>query len=336
MKKNPLIAITMGDPGGIGPEVILKSCLSREIYTLCRPVIIGSAAVLEYYRRRFTLDIKIITAADIVSISDFSPDRLYIIDVLEYSSIVIGGPTKKGGYAAGLCIEKAVDLAMDGKVDAIATAPISKDGLNRGGYKYAGHTEMLADITGAENVAMMLAGDDIRVVLTTTHASLKDVSSLLNISKIETMLDIIAGNMFYFGLQSSKIGVSSLNPHNGEGGLLGREEEEIIIPAICNARERGVDADGPFPADTLFVEENRKRFDVILVMYHDQGLIPLKMMAFGKSVNITLGLPVIRTSVDHGTAYDIAGRNIADPSSMKEALKTASMMVKAKRLNSKT
>lgn len=310
MKKIPVIGITMGDPAGIGPEIILKTFRKREILRCCIPVIIGDAGFLK-------------KTAEYLGIPALS-SKIDVIDLKNIQEkIDIGKPSRAGGIAAVGYIKKAVNLAKDKKVDAIATAPISKEAINMAGYKYPGHTEMLAEFTDTKDYAMMIASKDIRVVLITTHAAIKDVNRLINREKILRIIRLTCSSLKLWGFSNPRIGVSALNPHAGEGGIFGSEEIEMIAPAIDDAKSEGIDVCGPFPADTIFVPPRRIKFDAIVVMYHDQGLIPVKMTAFGKAVNITLGLPFIRVSVDHGTAYDIAGKGVANPSSLIEAVKMA-------------
>ncbi|MBI3584363.1 MAG: 4-hydroxythreonine-4-phosphate dehydrogenase PdxA [Nitrospinae bacterium] len=315
MKNLPVIAITMGDPAGIGAEIILKALEKREIFKYSIPIIIGDKKFLK-------------KTADSLNISPL-PSNITIIDFKNIpKKFIIGRPTRVSGKAAVEYIKSAVSLAKDKKVDAIVTAPISKEAIQMAGYKYPGHTEMLAELTDTKNYAMMLTGKKIRVVLVTTHTAVKNVSRLITRKKILKAIRLTDSALKSWGFLNPRIGVSALNPHGGEGGIFGDEEIKIIMPAINDARSEGIDVNGPFPADTLFTPSKRANFDAIVVMYHDQGLIPIKMSAFGKAVNITLGLPFIRTSVDHGTAYDIAGKNLADPSSLIEAVKLAAKLTK--------
>jgi 4-hydroxythreonine-4-phosphate dehydrogenase len=329
MKNLPVIAITMGDPAGIGPEIILKSFAKNKISKYCIPVIVGDAAFLK-------------KTAESLNIPPL-PSSTRIIDLKNIpDTFVTGKPSYDSGKASAEYIKAAVELAMSKKAAAITTAPISKEAIHKAGYKYPGHTEMLSKLTGAKDYAMMLqtppppfekGGKEggLRVALVTTHAAVKDVSGLINREKVLKVIRLAHSSLKSWGFSKPKIAVSALNPHAGEGGIFGNEEIKIITPAIKDAKSEGINANGPFPADTLFVPAKRKQFDAIIVMYHDQGLIPIKMASFGKAVNITLGLPFIRTSVDHGTAYDIAGKGLANPSSLIEAVKMAAKLTKAKR-----
>lgn len=323
MKNLPVIAITMGDPAGIGNEIILKALEKREIFKYCIPIIVCDKDFLK--KTAQTLKFQ------------FHISKSNIIDLKNIpKNFTIGRASRVSGKAAVEYIKSAVSLAKIKKVDAIVTAPISKEAIHMAGYKYPGHTEMLAKLTDAKNYAMMLESPPppfekggkggLRVVLVTTHAAIKNVSRLISRKKILNTIRLTNSSLKSWGFLNPRIGVSALNPHGGEGGIFGDEEIKIIIPAINDAISEEIEVQGPFPADTLFTSVKRSKFDAIVVMYHDQGLIPIKMAAFGKAVNITLGLPFIRTSVDHGTAYDIAGKNLADPSSLIEAVKTAAKL----------
>jgi 4-hydroxythreonine-4-phosphate dehydrogenase len=230
------------------------------------------------------------------------------------------------GLAAYDAIVRAVNDAQRHTVDAIATAPINKEAFRLAGLPWAGHTDLLAHLTGAPHVAMMFHSDSLRVVLATVHVALAEVPALLTRELMDSTIALTARELPRFGLAAPRIAVAGLNPHAGEHGLFGGEEDAVMRPAIAAARARGVDVAGPFPADTLFVRAMRGEFDVVIACYHDQGLIPVKLAAFGRAVNVTLGLPIVRTSVDHGTAFDIAGKGLADPGSMVEAVRLAARL----------
>lgn len=325
MKNLPVIAITMGDPAGIGTEIILKALEKREILKYCIPIIVGDKDFLKKTAKTLKFQFHI-SKSNIVDLKNI-PKRF-----------TIGRPSRVSGKTAVEYIKSAVGLARTKKVDAIVTAPISKEAIHMAGYKYPGHTEMLAEFTDTRDYAMMLASPPppfekggkggLRVVLVTTHTAIKNVSRLISRKKILKAIRLTNSSLKSWGFLNPRIGVSALNPHGGEGGIFGDEEIKKIIPAINDAKSEGINVIGPFPADTLFTPVKRSKFDAIVVMYHDQGLIPIKMAAFGKAVNITLGLTFIRTSVDHGTAYDIAGKNLADPSSLIEAVKMASKLAR--------
>jgi 4-hydroxythreonine-4-phosphate dehydrogenase len=286
----PVIAITVGDPAGIGPEIARKAAASKQVLACCRPVIYGP------------------WGDD--SLSAFAPGR----------------PSAEGGQAAYEAVATAVGDALEKKVDAIATGPLSKEGLAMAGHPWKGHTDLLAHLTGASRVAMMFWSPRLRVVLATVHIPLAEVPTALTAERLRDAVELSQLEMPRFGVPAPRIAVAALNPHAGESGLIGHEEETVMRPAIDAMRGQGIDVTGPFPADTLFVRAARGEFDVIIAAYHDQGLIPVKLLGFGTAVNVTLGLPIIRTSVDHGTAYDIVGKNEADEGSLVEAILLAARL----------
>jgi 4-phospho-D-threonate 3-dehydrogenase / 4-phospho-D-erythronate 3-dehydrogenase len=329
-KIRPILALTMGDPVGVGPEIIIKALSDARIYQECRPLVIGDLPALE--RARLLLDpaLKIhltespasgryqLGAIDLAALSQLSP-----------ADLKYGHPTPASGKAMVSYILTAIDLALLRQVTGLVTGPISKLSMNLSGYSYPGHTELLAEKTGAPEFAMMLAGGDFRVVLATIHCALAEVPRRLNEESLLRLFRLTCQALDRdFGLAGARLGVAALNPHAGEGGMFGREEEEIITPAISQARALGLPVDGPFPADTLFWRHYQGEFAAIVCMYHDQGLIPLKLLHFMDGVNVTLGLPIIRTSVDHGTAYNLAGTGQASPDSLKAAILMAAGMAK--------
>jgi 4-hydroxythreonine-4-phosphate dehydrogenase len=324
-----LIAITMGDPSGIGPEVVVKVFSDTRLYRLCHPLLIGDLSVLREAAKLCRVKLRY---HPIQSVKEalFTPGTLDLFDLRNVKKgFRFGRPTLSLGHSMVEYIQRAVSLALAGEVDAITTAPISKASINRAGFHYPGHTELLADLTGTKEVAMMLVGGPFRITLVTTHLSIQEVPKALTEEKVFQAISLTQRVLEQdFGLRAPRIAVASLNPHGGEGGLLGSEEERVILPAMERARHLGIRALGPLPPDTLFYKARQERYDGIVVMYHDQGLIPLKMVAFGKAVNLTLGLPIIRTSVDHGTAHDIAGKGIADPSSLFEAIRLATQLAR--------
>ena len=283
----PRVAITTGDPAGIGPEIAARAAADRRVLDVCEPALFGPGDG-----------------------RSFAPGRL----------------SGEAGRAAYDAILRAVDAAMSGRVDAIATAPINKEALRLAGLPWNGHTDLLAHLTGAPHVAMMFHSEALRVVLATVHIALAEVPRALTSGALQATIDLTARELPRFGISHPRIAVAGLNPHAGEHGLFGEEERTAIAPAIGACRARGVDVSGPFPADTLFVRARRGEFDVVVACYHDQGLIPVKLVAFGQAVNVTLGLPIIRTSVDHGTAFDIAGKGVADPESMIAAVLLAAKL----------
>jgi 4-hydroxythreonine-4-phosphate dehydrogenase len=328
----PLVGITMGDPTGIGPEVVIKALSSPSVFNRCRPVVFGDAAILDREKQllKSSISINIIDEINQAVLSCGTLD-VFSLSTLDPDTVSHGHPDKKTGKAMGGYIIRAVSMTLQGKLDAMVTGPINKKSLQEGGYPYPGHTEMLAQLTNTSDVVMMLAGENLRVVLVTIHCSFKQVPRLITTDSIvKTILITAAGLQSYFAIPAPRIAVAALNPHAGEDGLFGAEEQKIIMPAIQQARNEGANATGPYPADTLFYYAARGKFDAVVCMYHDQGLIPLKLLHFADGVNITLGLPIIRTSVDHGTAYDIAGKGVADPSSLVNAITTAASMAIAK------
>lgn len=309
----PRIAVTLGDPAGVGPEVVSQVCSDPEVLAEVEPVVVGrrmllSAGALAYGKH---------------------PPEVEVVEAGEGAEITPGRPSAAGGRQAAAFIEKAVRLCQGGQVHAMATAPISKEALKAYGSPHTGHTTMLAALTGAETPVMMLAGSRIKVVLATIHVALRDVPGLLTtegIYKVGKIAD--EGMRLYLGMERPRLAVAALNPHAGEAGMFGDEEERIITPAVERLRAAGVEASGPHSADTLFWRHMKGEFDLVMAMYHDQGLIPLKLRHFEDAVNLTLGLPIIRTSVDHGTAYELAGKGKANPASMKAAVLLAGRMAR--------
>jgi 4-hydroxythreonine-4-phosphate dehydrogenase len=331
MSDLPRIAITMGDPAGIGPEIIAKALLMPDIYEVCRPVVLGDIGCLEIASK----GVGFLSFQGILTPSEVT-GRQGIIDVMPLSdlksSVSPGTPTRNGGKAMVTYILKAVELATSGQVSAMVTCPISKELMHKAGYQFEGHTELLAHLTGAKDYVMMLAGDRLRVSLVTIHCPLAEVPGRLTKDLIVKTISVTYRSLKRdFGIDKPRVAVAALNPHAGESGLFGNEDKTIVGPAVEAARDSGFPVEGPFPADTIFYHASTGRYDAVVAMYHDQGLIPLKMLHFSDAVNITLGLPIIRTSVDHGTAYDIAGKGVADPSSLIAAIKMAAKTVGARR-----
>lgn len=327
----PLIGITMGDPAGIGPEIICKAFYLSEITEDLRPFVIGDIKVIEMTLMSLNLPLKI---RGLKSVEDSRPSSglIEIVDLrnIDISLLEIGRPSAMAGRAVVEYIKKAVSLAMERRIHAIVTAPINKETLNMAGFSYPGHTELLAELTGAKDFRMMLIGGPLKVILVTTHVGVKDIAPLIKRDRVLNTIRLAHKTMLDLGIKAPRIAIAGLNPHAGEGGIFGREEIEEIMPTIEEAKNLGIDARGPIPPDTLFHKAYIGEYDIVVAMYHDQGLIPLKMISFGKAVNVTVGLPIIRTSVDHGTAYDIAGKGKADPSSLIEAIKLAARLVESK------
>jgi 4-hydroxythreonine-4-phosphate dehydrogenase len=322
------IAITMGDAAGIGPEITLK--LLDDDSLIVRPIVIGDVGVLRDTAERLGLALEIVPIAKPAE-ARCLPGRVDVVeagDVL--SGVRLGQVSASCGAAAYAYIRQAIDYAKAGDIRAIVTAPIHKEALSAAGVPYPGHTEMLADFGGAQRTAMMLANDQLRVVLVTIHCALREAIDRIT---VQTELDAIrlaheAGKGF--GMATPRVAVAGLNPHAGEGGLFGGEEIEIISPAIKQAKAEGIDVSGPWAGDTVFMQARQGRFDVVVAQYHDQGLIPIKYLGLEEGVNITLGLPFIRTSPDHGTAFDIAGKGVAEPASMGHALDQALRLIAAR------
>ena len=283
----PRIALTAGDPAGIGPEIVAKAAADAAVRSVCEPVIFAATPA---------------------------------------TPIRTGEVSAAAGQAAYDTIVSAVAAARRGEVDAIATAPINKLAWAQAGLPWKGHTDLLAHLCGVARVAMLFHAPQLKVVLITVHVPLRDVAALLTPELVAETIRLTAASLPQFGLARPRLALAGLNPHAGESGLLGTEDDEVLAPAVAAARAAGVDIHGPFPADTVFVRASRGEFDCVLACYHDQGLIPVKLLAFGQAVNVTIGLPIIRTSVDHGTAFDIAGRGVADAGSMIEAVKLAAQM----------
>jgi 4-hydroxythreonine-4-phosphate dehydrogenase len=324
MKK---IAITMGDPAGIGPEIIIKALSQTGIREYCRPIIVGDRTPLEeaIALLKLTVTLKVIKSPE----EHQSIQKRSTIEVIEMGvvkKIRKGKPTVSGGKASVQYIKKAVELALDKHVDGIVTAPISKEALHMAGFTWPGHTEMLSELTHTKDYAMMFVGGPLRIILVTIHIDLKKVPSLILKNKVLKTIRLARKACEMLGLKKPRIAVAGLNPHAGEAGLFGDEEIREIGPAVKEALKEGIPVAGPFPPDVIFHKAYKGEVDLIVCMYHDQGLIPLKMVAFERGVNITVGLPIIRTSPDHGTAYDIAWKGIANPSSMIEAIKLATKL----------
>lgn len=323
----PKIGITMGDPTGIGPEVIVKSYLDSKVTKECIPVVLGDANVMKktITSLHAKLEVSVISVDDIKSLKPNSKS-IYIVKLsnLDPVRLKIGRPDKIAGKMMVTYIKEAVRLAMNGSISAMVTAPINKAAINNAGFGYPGHTELLAEITRTEDYCMMLVGKKLKVSLVTTHLPIREIPNMITPGMIfKTVKLTYEALVDYFGIKNPKIAVVALNPHAGEEGLFGVEEKELIIPGIKKAESMGIQVFGPLPADTAFHFAYKGKYDVVVGIYHDQALIPIKMINFDDSVNVTLGLPIVRTSVDHGTAYDIAGKGIASPESMIAAITLA-------------
>jgi 4-hydroxythreonine-4-phosphate dehydrogenase len=322
----------MGDPAGIGPDVIARALAGTHVHNVCRSIVIGSLPVMERTIKalRLKLDVRRVDGHETTR-----PRKgtVAVLDPLEapLRTFEPGIAASETGAASVAFIKKAVELAQIGCIDGMVTAPINKEAINMAGYQYPGHTELLADLTQANESGMMIVGGPLRIMFVTTHIAIRDLPSLLTQAKIEKAIRLAQSALTtLFGITRPKIGLAALNPHAGEHGLFGDEEARVILPAARAARQRGILASDPLPADTLFGKAAKGQYDGIVALYHDQGLIPLKLVAFGTCVNLTVGLPIIRTSVDHGTAFDIVGKGVADPGSLIEAVKLAAKIAARK------
>jgi 4-hydroxythreonine-4-phosphate dehydrogenase len=291
--ERPVVAVTVGDPSGIGPEIALKAVGDARVQSACQPVIYGP----------------------------HTPDAL--------AAFTRGHVGSSSGRAAFDAIVSATEDALSGRVHAVATAPINKAAFAAAGLPWKGHTDLLAHLCHSSDVAMMFWSEKLRVVLATVHIPLAQVPHALTADRLLSVIRLTASSLPRFGVRTPRLAVAGLNPHAGEDGLLGTEDRDVMAPAVAVARAEGIEVSGPWPADTVFVRAARGEFDAVIAAYHDQGLVPVKLVAFGQAVNVTLGLPIIRTSVDHGTAFDIAGRGIADPGSLIEAILLAARLARA-------
>ncbi|MEN2994767.1 MAG: 4-hydroxythreonine-4-phosphate dehydrogenase PdxA [Thermodesulfovibrio sp.] len=309
------IAITMGDPAGVGPEIIVKAFAQEDIYKICNPIVIGDRAVIK----------EVIKALGM----DFDPDNIEILNLNEIkdpSRLRKGTPSEESGKACFSYIRKAVELYRLGIIQAIVTCPISKTALRMAGLPWFGHTDMLATLTDTEDYAMAFYSENLKVILVTIHVPLKEVPFLIKKERVIRTILFAKKACDMLHIEAPRIAVCGLNPHAGEDGILGKEEIEEIIPAIKEAKALGINVSGPYPSDSLFWRAYNGEFDMIVGMYHDQALAPFKLVAFDKGVNFTVGLPFVRTSPDHGTAYDIAWQGKANPTSLLEAIKLAVRM----------
>ncbi len=315
----------MGDPAGVGPEVVARAVHLPEIHEYCTPIVIGDAEVLERAFSLFARHVNIRTISSAAASSPL-PGSIEVIDLGLGSGVAPGKASPGGGAAAAAYIRRSADMAQAGEVDAIVTAPISKESLRMAGLPWPGHTEMLAELTGADEYAMMLVGGLLRVILVTIHTPLRSVPDQITRERVFRTIRCSRKACEMLGIRSPRIAVAGLNPHAGEAGLFGDEELRAIAPAVRDAQAAGIPVDGPYPPDSIFHKAYLGEVDIVVCMYHDQGLIPLKMIAFDEGVNVTVGLPIVRTSPDHGTAFDIAWKGRAKAASMAEAIKLASRL----------
>ncbi len=337
----PILGITMGDPSGIGPEIAIKALAHEKMYELCRPVVVGDAGVLKKAVALTGEDRIVVHPVSKVEDSRFRYGTVDVYDLknVDVENLEYGKVSAASGRAAFECVKKVIELAMARKVDATVTNPLNKEAMNLAGFHYSGHTEIYADLTGTRDYAMMLADGDLRVVHVSTHVSLRTACDRVKKDRVHTVIRLADNACRRLGIEAPRIAVAGLNPHAGENGLFGREEIEEITPAIEQARAEGLNVDGPVPPDTVFSKARGGWYDIVVVMYHDQGHIPLKVIGFVydrdakkwnsvSGVNITLGLPIIRTSVDHGTAFGHAGTGTASELSLMNAIEYAARLAK--------
>jgi len=328
----PILGITIGDPAGIGPEIVIRSLSVKEIYYCSRPLVIGDAKVLTQEKKAYDLkpEIRVVGAVGDASF------QYGVIDLLDLNNIQIddlriGEVQAMGGKAAYEYVAKAVQLALSGEIHGIVTAPLNKEALNKAGYPYPGHTEILAELTGTRDFTMMFLTPYLRVILVTIHLPLREACELITRDRVLRTIRLANEALEGMGIRKPRIAVAGLNPHAGESGMFGDEEVEEIEPAIREAKESGLIVTGPVPPDTVFWRARKGEFDIVVAMYHDQGCIPIKLLGFEVGVNMTVGLPIIRTSVDHGTAFRHARNRIgANPDSLVEAIKAAAKLAQGK------
>jgi 4-hydroxythreonine-4-phosphate dehydrogenase len=325
----PLIAVTMGDPAGIGPEIVVRTFAEEGFGDEGRAFVVGDPAMLERAARLLGVPLR----ANVITEPEeavFEPGAVDVLAVGELpEDLPFGVLDARAGDAAFRYVGRATELAKSGRVGAIATAPLNKEAMHLAGHKYPGHTEILARLTGTEDYAMMLVTDELKVIHVSTHVSLREAIERVLPERELAVIRLAHASMRKLGVESPRVAVAGLNPHAGESGLFGTEDAERIAPAIEEAREQGIDASGPHPPDTVLMRARRGVFDIVVVQYHDQGHIPVKLMGFDTGVNVTVGLPFFRTSVDHGTAFDIAGTGEADHASMRAAIDLARTLATA-------
>jgi 4-hydroxythreonine-4-phosphate dehydrogenase len=334
----PIIGISMGDPAGIGPEIIAKALSRPRTHDICRPVVIGDEAVMKRAAGVVGSAATVHAIAD-VSQASFVPGTIDVLQLneIDLSHLQLGQVSAAAGNAAFLAVKKLIELAMSRQIDATVTAPIHKEALVAAGHHFPGHTEIFAHFTGTSDYTMMLIADELRVVHVSTHVSLRRACDAVTRDRVLKVIELAHAGCRSIGISNPKIGVAGLNPHASDGGLFGSEEREQIIPAIAEARSRGIDAEGPFPPDTFFAKAVAGAYDIVVAMYHDQGHIPAKIKGFRfdaasgqwtdvRGINVSLGLPIIRASVDHGTAFDQAGKGTASDASLLDAIEYAARM----------
>ncbi|HYF79454.1 MAG TPA: 4-hydroxythreonine-4-phosphate dehydrogenase PdxA [Symbiobacteriaceae bacterium] len=327
MSNQPIIAISMGDPAGVGAEVILKAVKNPRTQAAARCLVVGDAAWLAAISNKLDLGVDV-RAVSSVAEAKFVPGTVDVLDLKNapVDRIQIGTVSALGGKAAVEAVQVAANLALQGLVDAIATAPLNKEAMHMAGYKYPGHTELLAEMTATEDYSMLLVTPTLRCFFVTVHVSMRKALDLITADRVRRIIGVAQSTLKRIGIAEPRIAVAGVNPHAGENGMFGDEEIKEIIPGVNAAQEAGINATGPWPPDTVFAKAMAGQFDAVVSMYHDQGHIPIKLAGFSDGVNVTAGLPIIRTSVDHGTAFDIAGKGIADEGSMIEAITLAARL----------
>lgn len=330
----PILGITMGDAAGIGAEIIVKALVDKDIYDIARPVVFGDKKIIDRAIKIIGADLTCKAIQD----PSLGGKNYGTIDVIDLDNLPADLPFAKvdarAGKAAYEYIEKAVAYALKGEIHAIVTAPLNKEALNLGGNHYPGHTEILGTLSGQKDYSMMLVSGPLKVIHVTTHVSLRQACDLIKKDRVLRIIKLADETLKMLGIENPRIAVAGLNPHSGEHGLFGTEDELEIRPAVEAAQAMGMNVTGPVPPDTVFyLAAIKKEFDIVVVMYHDQGHIPIKVLGFETGVNVTVGLPIIRTSVDHGTAFAIAGQGIADSQSMTESLLLGAQMAKVKFAN---
>lgn len=333
--QKPIVGITMGDPASIGPEIALKALLNKEIYDICRPLLVGDAGVFQQIKDKLDIDVQLHSIEKVSeALFKFGQPDIFDLKNVDIDGFNFGEISAMCGNASFEAVKKVIELAMSGEIDATVTGPINKKSINEAGHHFAGHTEIYAQFTGTSKYAMLLVEDNMKVIHVSTHVSLRQACDLVKKERILEVTDLLHGGLIKLGEKNLKIGIAGLNPHAGDSGLFGTEDDLEILPAVEEARRRGYDVEGPVPADTLFAKAATGYFGGVVAMYHDQGHIPFKLSGFKwnaekkrmdsvKGVNITMGLPIIRTSVDHGTAFEIAGKGVASPDAMVLAIESA-------------
>jgi 4-hydroxythreonine-4-phosphate dehydrogenase len=343
--KKPIVAITMGDPASIGPEIAVKALLDKKITSICKPLIIGDASVFNQIIDKLKLNASVNTVHSVAE-AKFEDGVIDVFDLnnTDIKQLQFGEISAMAGHASFEAVKKAIELAMSGEVDATVTGPINKKSINEAGHHFAGHTEIYAHFTNTKKYAMLLVEESLKVIHVSTHVSLRQACDLVKKDRILEVIDLLHHGLQQLGEKNLKIGIAGLNPHAGDNGLFGTEDDLEIKPAVEEAKQKGFDVEGPVPPDTLFAKAATGAYGGVVAMYHDQGHIPFKLNGFKwdakkkqmesvKGVNITMGLPIIRTSVDHGTAFEIAGKGIASPDAMILAIESAVQLSKNRKAN---